>query len=134
MGRICLSNKDVILEILSQFSEIFNEFKGYLKNEQKDNIVQFFHSAKSLRDNLPDGKSLIQKTYNITVDVEDKPGIIAVIASALAKENINIKNIGILNIRETEEGALRIEFEDQEEREKGLNVLRTLGYKAREVE
>ena len=39
---ICLSNKDVILEILSQFSEIFNEFKGYLKNEQKDNIVQFF--------------------------------------------------------------------------------------------
>ena len=56
------------------------------------------------------------------------------IASALAKENINIKNIGILNIRETEEGALRIEFEDQEEREKGLNVLRTLGYKAREVE
>jgi len=131
---ICLSNKDTILETLTHFSEIFNQFIENLEKGQMDYLVEFFDSARKLRDNLPDGKSLIQKTYNITVDVEDKPGIIAVIATALAKENINIKNIGILNIRENEEGALRIEFEEDEARKNGLRVLGALGYKAREIE
>lgn len=41
------------------------------------------------------------------VDVEDKPGIIAVIATALADRNINIKNIGIIHSRDLDEEHLK---------------------------
>ena len=68
------------------------------------------------------------------MDVDDKPGIIAVIATALANENINIKNIGIIHSRETEEGALQIQFENENARKQGVKVLTSLGYRVTEKE
>ena len=65
------------------------------------------------------------------MDVDDKPGIIAVIATALAEKNINIKNIGILHNRESDEGALEIQFEDEKSRSLGLEILNNLGYRAK---
>jgi prephenate dehydrogenase len=64
----------------------------------------------------------------ITVDVEDKPGIIASIAVALAARDINIKNIGINHVREEDEGALLIRFESPEERDFATDVLTGAGY------
>ena len=131
---ICISNKDIILDTLSHFESDLNKFKNDLKNEEKTGIHDFFLSARDLRSTFSERKSLIQKTFDILVDVDDKPGIIAIIASALAKENINIKNIGILNNRETEDGALEIQFENEESRESGIEALIQLGYKAKKKE
>ena len=73
-------------------------------------------------------KSIIERQYDIAVDVEDKPGIIATIATALARKGINIKNIGIVHSRENEEGALEIRFEDEESMRAGMETLSALGY------
>jgi prephenate dehydrogenase len=131
---ICLSNKDIILDTLKTLGGALSEFEENLRQGQWDKIQHFFQSARLLRNTFSDRKSLIQKTFDILVDVEDRPGIIAVIATALARESINIKNIGILNNRETEEGALEIQFEDEESREKGIAALIHLGYKAKKKE
>lgn len=131
---ICLSNRDAILKTIEFFSEKLKSFEKDLAEGRKEGIWEFFNSARTLRNTLSDRKSLIDKTYAILVDVDDKPGIIAVIATALAKENINIKNIGILNSRETEEGALEIQFEDENARQMGIKALTQLGYRAKEKE
>lgn len=131
---ICLSNKDLVLNTLEAFKGELVHFEEDLRQNRREGIQDFFRSARLLRDSFSDRKSLIQKTFDILVDVEDKPGIIAVIASALAQEGINIKNIGILNSRETEEGALEIQFENEESREKGIYTLTHLGYKAKKRE
>ena len=47
------------------------------------------------------------------MDLIDESGAIATIATILASNRINIKNIGILHIREFQEGALRIEYYEQ---------------------
>ncbi len=126
---ICLSNKEKVLDTLSVLKDGLQRFENDLKVGNKSDIQAFFHSAQSLRSTFSERKSLIQKTFDIVVDVDDKPGIIAVIASALANENINIKNIGILNNRESEEGALQIQFENEESRRRGMETLSQLGYK-----
>lgn len=129
---ICASNKEKILETLSSMGDVLKSFEKDLESDRKEKIEAFFNSARDLRKTFSDRKSLIQKTFDIVVDVDDRPGIIAVIATALANENINIKNIGILNSRESEEGALQIQFENEEQRIRGLETLNLLGYKARE--
>lgn len=128
---ICLSNHDMIIDALKCFRHILNRVEKDLSTGHSDNMEAFFKSARNVRDNLSDGKSMYQKTFDIVVDVEDKPGIIAVIATALAKKNINIKNIGIINSRELDEGALEIRFEDEESRQNGLATLKLMGYSAK---
>lgn len=128
---ICLSNKDMIIDTLECFRDILDEFEADLSSGHIGNIEQFFRLARNVRDNLSEGKSIYQKTFDIVVDVEDKPGIIAVIATALADRNINIKNIGIIHSRDLDEGALEIRFEDEESRQKGLDTLETMGYSAK---
>lgn len=125
---ICFSNRYKILDILSTFENGLKNFENNLKAGEKEKVQCFFNSARNLRDTFSERKSLIQKTFDISVDVDDRPGIIAVIASALAKRNINIKNIGILNNRENEEGALEIQFENEESRSQGIETLHHLGY------
>ncbi len=127
---ICLSNKAKILETLSFLGNALTDFEADLMTENKTGIQAFFDSARTLRNSFSERKSLIQRTFDILVDVDDKPGIIAVIASALAHENINIKNIGILNNRENEEGALQIQFENEESRRRGIETLNKLGYRS----
>ena len=109
-------------------------FKKALKCGDLKEVQHFFSAAGRLRSTFSDRKSLIQKTFDILVDVDDRPGIIAVISSALAKENINIKNIGILNNREHEEGALEIQFEDEGSRFHGITTLSRLGYSVKKKE
>lgn len=129
---ICLSNRDKILETIESFIKGLKCFENDLRSKNKESIEEFFASARDLRNALSDRKSIIQKTYSILVDVDDKPGIIALIASALANENINIKNIGILNSRETEEGALEIQVESEESRHRSIETLTRLGYAAKQ--
>jgi prephenate dehydrogenase len=129
--EICFSNKDVILDVLSLFKKELTAFEYNLRKKRKDRVKEFFTSARDTRNAFSERKSLIQKTYDISVDIYDKPGMIAEIATALAKENINIKNIGIIHSRENVEGALEIQFEDEESRSSGLKVLNNAGYTAR---
>lgn len=129
---ICLSNRDKILETIESFIERLKCFEEDLKIKNKESIEEFFSSARDIRNALSERRSIFQKTYSILVDVDDKPGIIALIASALANENINIKNIGILNSRETEEGALEIQVESEESRHRSIETLTRLGYAAKQ--
>ena len=69
------------------------------------------------------------KSYKITVDVVDEPGIIAEIASLLSKNKINIKNIGINNNREHQEGVLEIVFYDLDSQHKSIQLLSDMNYR-----
>ncbi len=129
---ICLSNGEKILETLKSFRDELNCFENDLISKNRDSIEKFFTSARDIRNALSDRRSIFQKTYSIMVDVDDKPGIIAFIASALANENINIKNIGILNSRETEEGALEIQVESEETLLRAIETLSRLGYRVKQ--
>ena len=100
------------------FTKINNPYITYLEQikdtincEEFDQIYSFFDSAKNYRDSFTNvGSGPIKKTFVFSVDVDDKAGAIAEIATVLAKENINIKNIGINHNREIQQGALAIEF------------------------
>ena len=75
----------------------------------------------------------IKKQFALYCDIIDEAGGIATIATILASNNINIKNIGIIHNREFEEGVLRIEFYDEESSSKATELLQKYHYIVYEV-
>ena len=68
------------------------------------------------------------KMFSADITIKDESGAIAKIANILADKNISIKNIGIVNNRETIDGALNIVFSSFEEQEKGYIILTQNNY------
>ncbi|QUI22857.1 prephenate dehydrogenase [Vallitalea pronyensis] len=127
--QICLTNKKNILEIMDCFQEDLASIRSSIQHNQLEDVWRFFERARNYRDSFSDREiGAIMKSYKITVDVVDQPGIIAEIATLLSKHNINIKNIGINNNREHQEGVLEILFYDLHSQEQSIQILNDMHY------
>ncbi len=122
--QICQENKEMISRVLDEYIRLIVQAKYWIDNEETSDIYQLFSNAKDYRDSIPySTKGAIEKIYAIYCDIYDEAGGIATIATLLAMNNINIKNIGIIHNREFEEGVLRIEFYEEEACLKAEKVL-----------
>lgn len=109
--NICLTNSDSIEIFLTKYIDYLNTIKKAITNKDEQFLLNTFNEAKEYRDNIPNNKNnLITKIFELYVDIIDETGAIANISTILANNNISIKNIGIINNREFENGVLRIEF------------------------
>lgn len=128
--QICLTNNKQITKVIDRFQQELSSIKESIDKYDTQNIYSFFSSARDYRNTFSDKNTgFILKSYKITVDVIDKPGIIAEISSLLSDKHINIKNIGINNNREHQEGVLEIVFYDLESQEKSIEILEYMNYK-----
>lgn len=126
---ICLTNRENIIYILDELEKNIDLFKGVLSRNEEKALNSFFCNAKEYRDSFSDKRiGALLRTYDIVVDVEDRPGVIAHIASLLGNHDINIKNIGINNSREMEGGAMEICFYDQDSQQASHRILKGMGY------
>ncbi len=130
---IVTSNKEYVAEALEVYIKNLEEILGIIRNEKKDKIFDFFDSAKSYRDSFRDNlKGPIIPSYEIVVDVVDRPGVIGKITTILGNHNINIKNLSVTNSREFENGCLRILLSDHSGMKKAVKLLSDNGYKVYE--
>lgn len=128
--QICLTNTENISKLLKHYIRYLTEISRCIDEQRKDTLYDFFDTARSYRESFIGASSGPIKTeYVFTIDIADKPGAIAAIASLLAMHGVSIKNIGINHNRELAEGALRIEFYDKKSIEQATEVLGAHGYK-----
>jgi prephenate dehydrogenase len=122
---ILLHNREILIELLDQWQEEMNAVKALLENENSSEIYDYFQQAKQFRDGLPlKEKGAIPAFYDLFVDIPDYPGVISEITGYLAKEEISITNIRILETREDINGVLVISFQTEEDRQ---NAERCIG-------
>ncbi len=127
--QICLTNTANISSLLEDYIEALKQIKKQLADKEGNDIYKFFDDARIYRDSFIEAPSgPIKKSYSITIDIADESGALASIATILALNNINIKNIGIVHNREVEEGALRIEFYEESAIKLAGNILKSRGY------
>lgn len=127
--HICAQNKENISRILSDYIQSLLQAKEMVDRGRSSDIYDMFSHAGSYRNSMPDSSGgLIQKAFCIFCDIPDESGAIATIATILASNAINIKNVGIVHNREFEEGVLRIEFYDGASHEKAIALLKRHRY------
>lgn len=111
---ICLSNKAQVLHLMDLYTEQLAKLRSFIEAESKADMTAYFTAAKDYRDSLTIRQSgSIQPVYELYCDLIDEVGGIATLATLLASNGINIKNIGIVHNREFEDGVLHIELYDQ---------------------
>ncbi len=127
--QICLTNTDNITALLDDYITSLSRIRAQLTGAQKDALYNLFDSARSYRDSFIDASSgPIKSVYSLNVDIADEPGALAAIATLLALQNISIKNIGITHNRESEDGVLRVEFNDENSLKRAEELLSARGY------
>jgi prephenate dehydrogenase len=123
------TNADEIRAMIDRYIEILVDIRERLDDA---GIEREFSYANAVRSTIPrDAKGFLHTLEELLVVAEDKPGVIAEIANALAGQEININDIEVMKVREGEGGTLRLGFEEADAAEGARRVLTDLGYVAR---
>lgn len=127
--NICLTNKDNILKLLDKYIESLDVIKEQIATSSEQEIYDFFDTARNYRDSFIEANSgPIKKAYTLRMELADRTGALAEVVALLAKENISIKNIGILHNREYQSGAMHIELYDNATLDKAKDLLKKNAY------
>ncbi|TBH21444.1 prephenate dehydrogenase/arogenate dehydrogenase family protein [Thermus thermamylovorans] len=122
-----VTNREALREAVEELRGLLLELEELL--EQPEALLEAAEEAKRTRDALPIvRRSLLPEMHDLVVQVPDRPGEIARVATALGEAGVNIKDLEVLTIRE-EAGALRLSFATREERETARRVLARAGYR-----
>ena len=127
--QICLKNSRNISRVLEGYIQVLKQAKQAVDSKDAAALYSMFESSRDYRDSMPNSSAgPIKKQFAVYCDIIDEAGGIATIATILASNNINIKNIGIIHNREFEEGVLRIEFYEEVSSAKAAALLQKYRY------
>lgn len=126
---ICGTNADRIRGMIDRYIAMLQDVKGRVDAPE---LAADFAFANQVRAGIPkDAKGFIHQLFEILVVAEDKPGVIAEIANAMAAQQVNINDIEIVKVREGEGGTIRLGFDSDGAAAVALGILGDLGYEAR---
>ncbi len=127
--QICMTNSQPILDAMQSYIESLQKICNDLQKGQSDKVEDMFDSSREYRNSIVDiASGPIKKSFAFYCDMVDEAGGIATLATILASNNINIKNIGIVNNREFEEAVLKVELDDQDSYNRAVPLLRKYRY------
>ncbi len=126
--NICLTNTASIKHFLQQYINSLNNVLHALETEDESYLYEIFDTANTYRSLIPNSRGMMNRIHEIYIDITDEVGAIAIIATLLGSNTINIKNIGIVHNREFEQGVLRIEFYEENAMEKAVTLLKSHNY------
>lgn len=123
-------NSKNIIYAIDNFMNDLQNMKSFISSCKSNLVLEKFDSARIKRDEIPrNSKGFINSLFDLFVYVIDEPGILARLTGILYKNEINIKDIELLKVREGSGGTFRISFESLEVSEKAKKILTDSGYK-----
>ncbi len=126
---ILSTNREEILGTLEAFVERLKRRIDSFDDASLEDA--FARSRKTRADVRSDTKGFLSRLWELRVVVEDKPGMIADISGHLYSKGINIKDMGVVKVREGETGSVRLAFKSREDADAALVELGVAGYQAR---
>lgn len=137
LTRIASSSSEIWQDIISTNKKnielALESFIIQLEKEKNtlDDIKTTFSQANAFRTKIPTkNKGFLSPLTDVLVYVDDQKGVIAKISNALFKEDIDIRDIELLKIREHEGGVFMISFENEKKANEAINVLKSINYNA----
>ncbi len=122
-------NKQEILSALNSLQNEIDDIRRFLINDSSEKLNSMFVSASEKRDEIPKNtKGFVSPLYDVFVFVNDVPGIISKLSTALFNAGINIKDMELLKIREGTGGTFRLSFESEYDVHKAKEILTSIGF------
>jgi prephenate dehydrogenase len=123
-------NQGEIINAIEALNKKMTQIEELLQNGDMKALSLLFQSARTKRDVIPKNtKGFINPLFDVFVYVEDKAGVLYKLSTLMFKNNINIKDVEILKIREGTGGTMRLSFENKEVAEKAQQLIEQAGFK-----
>lgn len=118
-------NGDKMSKLLQDWINEMVTLKEYLDKNNQVQIMEYLEQAKNYRDGLGEKttRGALPSFHDVYVDIKDTPGAIASVVQLLATNEISIRNIRILEIRDNVTGALRLSVTTREDQLNALDLL-----------
>lgn len=122
-------NDDKIINSIDEFIIKLNEFKKLIREKNHAQLQRIFTSAAVKRNNIPlNSKGFLNPLFDLLVFVNDKPGVLSRMTTALFNVGINIKDIELLKIREGSGGTFKLSFETLDDLGRAKKILAKEGF------
>ncbi|MBE0539462.1 MAG: prephenate dehydrogenase/arogenate dehydrogenase family protein [Ignavibacterium sp.] len=123
-------NKSEILNCLNLFQNQISSIIKLIDDDEYKLIGKQFEQARLARNEIPiNTKGFIDPLFDITIFVKDEPGMISKISTILFANNINIKDIELLKIREGTGGNFKFYFESEKEAASAKQLIIEAGFR-----
>ena len=101
--------------------------------DNSDDLAEIFKAGNEGRASLFEkGRNAAAAFSEITVPLKDVPGALLQVLSPLAQNNLNIRDIELMKVRENIAGTLLLAFKTPEEARRAVQILKLLGYDVKE--
>ena len=128
---ILRANKKDINTALSELIDKLAAMKDVLEQEKMAELAPLFEQARSVRETIPKAfKGFVDPLADVYVYAKDHPGVLSHITSTLFNDNISIKDIELLKVREGTGGAFRLSFLDDQTANAAVATLEAAGCRA----
>ncbi|OPL08761.1 MAG: hypothetical protein AVO33_09300 [delta proteobacterium ML8_F1] len=126
---ILLNNREEILAGIKDYIRLLGAMRDAIDIGDGPYIQSEFEKARSQREKIPGHlMDWIEQGYEIFLDVQDRPGMIAGATTILADNAINIKDIEIVHARENIPGVLKLGFYNQEDQLKAQELMKSADF------
>lgn len=126
---IVRESKADLLPALERFEAQLAAFRMALVTDDAEALAGLFEMASGRRGALPaQGGGALAAEALIQIELQDRPGEIAVVSTLLAVRGINIKNIGMVHARQYEGGRIQLYLSSGNQAAAALDILRGAGY------
>lgn len=125
---ILQTNAGNIAEAVQLYTEMLTAMTRQLQHAP-ETLKKDFTRSRRIRSRIPRSmKGFLSALVDISVYVDDKPGQLARLTTALGKAKINIKDIELVKVREGRGGTFRLYFDSTTIAEEAKKVLRRVGF------
>jgi prephenate dehydrogenase len=123
-------NRKEIVNSIEALNKRLTQIEELVQNGDMGTLRSLFKDARTKRDVIPKNtKGFINPLFDIFIYVEDKAGVLSKLSTLMYENNINIKDIEILKIREGTGGTMRFSFENEELAERSRQLIESAGFK-----
>ena len=122
-------NRNEIITAIDGLNKNLLQIKDFLQTDDSASLDSLFKKARVKRDEIPKNtKGFINPLFDVFIYVKDEPGVLSKLTTLLYENNINIKDMELLKIREGTGGTFRISFENAEIAARAKNVIEKSGF------
>lgn len=105
---ILILNADAIGQELAAMQQMLSIYKHNLQSRNGGVLRAYLQSASKTRKNMPNLRPCLDDACDLIAIVPDQPGVIGTVGTLLGQADINIQNLQMLNVRDADEGSIKI--------------------------
>ena len=122
-------NREEIIDAIEIVHKNLTKLEDILEEGSIEELEKMFSNARTRRDAIPKNtKGFINPLVDVFVYVKDEPGVLSRLTTLLYENDLNIKDIELLKIREGTGGTFRVSFDCEKTAEKAKLLIEESGF------